>query len=754
MDRRRYLGTIGAVAVSSVAGCLGRDSLPEPQDIESRVTSDSFQTRHEGEEWRDLSVHGVNLGMAKPGRFPGEAAITKAEYVRWLEGISEMNANVIRTYTLHPPGFYEALAEHNADREEPLFVLHGNWVAEPVLADAGDAFDDEVVEVFRDGLEEIIDAVHGDLSVSERVGQADGTYRADVSPYVLGYVLGIEWPPEVVEETDDANEGIGDYDGDYVRTEDATPFERWLAERLDETATYEHDEYGQTRPLSFTNWPTTDHLDHPAEPLPEEDLVSVTANHHRTTDAFDRGLFATYHVYPYYPDFLNYEEEYVEYVAEDGERSSYRGYLEDLVGENDHPVLVGEFGVPASRGKTHSHVYGFDQGGHTEREQGETNVELYEHIVGAGTLGGLVFTWQDEWFKRTWNTMDYMNPDRRPFWSDVQTCEQMFGVLGFDPGEESGFTLSGSPGEWEGATRLDDDPMSEPLAALEDGHDGARTLTGLEAAADERYLHLRVSYDDLSALDWDRANTLLALDLAPGQGNTSLPFGTGLGTDRGVDFVVHLAGPDRSRVVVDSYYDVFYYLYAELLESIPTVEYAGEGDSGEFHPIELALNRELQIPSQDRTVGFESHETGRLRFGNGDPESPEYDSLSDVHVASEENTIEVRLPWLLINVRDPSRHEIVADLWEDGIEGRTVNGISVAAATFAPEDPDAEPELSAADGAGEATVADAIGELSEGRLEFGPRSTFEWEDWEEPSYHERRKESYDVVREAFADASR
>lgn len=296
--------------------------------------------------------------------------------------------------------------------------------------------------------------------------------------------------------------------------------------------------------------------------------------------------------------------------------------------------------------------------------------------------------------------------------------------------------------------------MSEPLVALEDGHDGARTLTGLEAAADERYLHLRVSYDDLSALDWDRTNTLLALDLAPGQGNTSLPFGTGLGTDRGVDFAVHLAGPDRSRVVVDSYYDVFYYLYAELLESIPTVEYAGEGDSGEFHPIELALNRELRIPSQDRTVGFESHETGRLRFGNGDLESPEYDSLSDVHVASEENTIEVRLPWLLINVRDPSRHEIVADLWEDGIEGRTVNGISVAAATFAPEDSDVEPEQSAADGAGEATVADVIGELSEGRLEFGPRSTFEWEGWEEPSYHERRKESYDVVREAFADASR
>lgn len=754
MDRRQYLGAIGTAAVSSVAGCLGRYSPPDPQAIDCRVTEGTFQTRRDGGEWEELLVHGVNLGMGKPGHFPGDAAITKAEYARWFEDISAMNSNAIRTYTLHPPGFYEALADHNEDREEPLFVLHGNWIAEPVLAEAGDAFDEEVVEVFRNGLEEIIDAVHGNLSAPDRVGHASGEYRADVAPYILGFVLGIEWPPEVIEETDEVNEGIGDYDGEFVGTENATPFERWLAERLDETAAYERENYDDARPLSFTNWPTTDHLDQPAEPLAEENLVDVTANHHRTTDAFDRGLFATYHVYPYYPDFLNYEEEYVEYVAETGERSSYRGYLEDLIGENDHPVLIGEFGVPASRGKTHSHVYGFDQGHHTEREQGEITVALYEHIVQTGTLGGLVFTWQDEWFKRTWNTMDYMNPDRRPFWSDVQTCEQMFGVLTFDPGEEPGFTLSGVPEEWDGATRLDDDPGRSPLVELEDGHDATRTLTGLEAAADERYLHLRLSYEDLADLDWDRTNTLLALDLAPGQGNTAIPFGTGLEADRGIDFVVHLAGPDRSQVVVDAYYDVFYYLYGERLGELPEVGHAGERDSGEFHSIELALNREIRIPSQDRTIPFESHDTGRLRFGNGDPDHPDYDSLSDVHVAPDEGTIEVRLPWLLLNVRDPSRHEIVADLWEEGLEGRTVDGISVAALTYEPDDPSTEFELSVADDDGGATVTDAIGELSEGRLGFGPRSTFEWEGWEEPSYHERHKESYGIIQDAFAATSR
>lgn len=93
MDRRRYLGAIGAAAVPA-AGCLGRDSFPEPQSIESRVAGDTFWIRREGGEWKNLLVHGVNLGMGKPGRFPGEAAITKEEYARWLEGISGMNANV------------------------------------------------------------------------------------------------------------------------------------------------------------------------------------------------------------------------------------------------------------------------------------------------------------------------------------------------------------------------------------------------------------------------------------------------------------------------------------------------------------------------------------------------------------------------------------------------------------------------------------------------------------------------------------
>ncbi|MRH43354.1 hypothetical protein GH741_11760 [Aquibacillus halophilus] len=53
-----------------------------------------------------MTIKGVNIGMAKPGHFPGEVAITEEEYYRWFKLIGEMNANTIRVYTIHPPGFY------------------------------------------------------------------------------------------------------------------------------------------------------------------------------------------------------------------------------------------------------------------------------------------------------------------------------------------------------------------------------------------------------------------------------------------------------------------------------------------------------------------------------------------------------------------------------------------------------------------------------------------------------------------------
>ena len=96
--------------------------------------------------------------------------------------------------------------------------------------------------------------------------------------------------------------------------------ESWIASMLDYTAALDA-ERGWSRPLTFTNWLTLDPLDHPYEPLPEEDLVSVDATHIAATDAWPGGFFASYHAYPYYPDFMRLTPEYQTYERpRDGER--------------------------------------------------------------------------------------------------------------------------------------------------------------------------------------------------------------------------------------------------------------------------------------------------------------------------------------------------------------------------------------------------------------------------------------------------
>ncbi|WP_165162834.1 hypothetical protein [Natronolimnobius sp. AArcel1] len=330
----------------------------------------------------------------------------------------------------------------------------------------------------------------------------------------------------------------------------------------------------------------------------------------------------------------------------------------------------------------------------------------------------------------------------------------MFGVLTFDPGEDqdSMITLSGDPEEWESATPLDTASDAFSPVSLDDGYDAGRTLTRLTAAADCRYLSLRLDYEDLgSEVDWDAMNTLVLLDTIPNQGNTTIPYNTDLETNNGVDFLVHLSGPDDSRVVVDAYYDIFYYFYADQLEMLPQEEYAGEKDTGEFHDIQLALNKELTIPSTGETIDFESYDTGALHFGNGDPASDDFDSLTDVCVTPEENMIEIRLPWLLLNFGDPSQREVIADFWEEDLEmgefiGGSIDHISLTAVTFNPDD-----DGDATDLESNLNITDSLSAIEDGTLTFDSAVEFSWETWEEPPYHERRKQSYYILQEAFSD---
>ena len=63
--------------------------------------------------------------------------------------------------------------------------------------------------------------------------------------------------------------------------------------------------------MTFTNWLTADPLKHPDEPLAQRGQRSASTRcTYARPKAWPGGFFASYHAYPYYPDFLRYELAY------------------------------------------------------------------------------------------------------------------------------------------------------------------------------------------------------------------------------------------------------------------------------------------------------------------------------------------------------------------------------------------------------------------------------------------------------------
>jgi hypothetical protein len=511
----------------------------------------------------------------------------------------------------------------------------------------------------------VVRVVHGD-AIPERPGHASGEFGTDVSEYLLGWMVGTEWYPYAVEATDEANSDMSPFSGEYFRaTESATPFESWLAEALDVLAR-EEMEYGWQHPASFTNWLTTDPLSHPNEANPKEDLVPVDPMHIEPTDAWRAGYFAQYHVYPYYPDFLRYEERYQTYQDTEGNVDPYAGYLNELrVHHEGIPLLVGEFGVPSSRGIAHRGPLGRNQGNHTEVEQGEINADMLEAIRGEGLDGALLFAWHDEWFKFTWNTTELELPgDRRDRWRNRLTNEENFGVLATEAGDslEETIFVDGASEDWD-RRAAEPESAGGPFDRLfgdtteQAPEIGQREYEDfdLTVSHDEAYLYLLLQKREG---EWDFSEE--ELDIGFGtlpDGSPTADQAPGLTfPDGGIQFLLQMRGEEDSRMLVNSAYDQHTWLYANQLDMLPEPGTSQEASAGDFLPWKLALSREIVLPQTRERILFEEIEVGVMREGITDPSDPEFDNLADWY--AEGDVLEIRIPWMMLGFIDPSNLQV------------------------------------------------------------------------------------------------
>ena len=201
----------------------------------------------------------------------------------------------------------------------------------------------------------------------------------------------------------------------------------------------------------------------------DNDAVSLDANLIRATSANPAGWFASYHAYPYYPDFMNLDPGYRRARSSEGP-SNYFGYLRDLV--MHHPAiltLIAEYGVLSSRGIAHFQVQGWHHGGHDEVTMAAIDARLTREIREAGAAGSILFAWLDEWFKGNWAVMDYETPlDNTRLWHNTMGCSrQHHGIGGQYAGADWG-ALQGSATIRPAGARL-------PLVQREDKVIAART---------------------------------------------------------------------------------------------------------------------------------------------------------------------------------------------------------------------------------------------------------------------------------------
>lgn len=747
-------------------------SRPSELQVNFRATGPYFQ-RRSGNAWENVYLHGVNLGPAVPGKTVSEPPVLVEEYLAWFEQIAALGANTVRASTLLPPAFYRALRRHNENSPQSrLYLIQQVWLAEPAPLDL---FQPGFQAVSRQELAWALDVIHGQGELPVRRGHADGLYAVDVSEYVLGLLIGRDWEPHIVSANNQTNPQRSSYAGNYVSIIQGNATEAWLAGLLDYAASYEVQKYNQQRPLGIVNWAALDPLAHPTEanlleefpfrrrlgerltpPGPEEviddnDAVSVDETRFQSSPELPAGLFASYSVFPFYPDFLYREAGYLAVRDAEGP-NPFLGYLKALKAHyRQMPLLASGYGISTSIGIGRFHPYGWNHGGLTESEQGAGLARMTRNLAEAGWAGGLISEWQDQWYRASWLTRPLaIPPERQLLWNNRLDPDQGFGLWTYDPAGEAQFFSSFTG--WNAAPPLYVKDRG-PAQSLPDGWDAERTLRSLKVSSDAAFVYLRLEVGKVRAdrrnfPDFRQAQFLIGISTAPGRFGSRVQPGLApqVRAESGANFLLHIGEGGTARLLIASNYN------PREVKPISGL------------PVNVQLSYRIPFrPQLEEWSGFEEIlvETNRRRFArDGRQFPPQRYSLSQLRYRpagqSDDtlatwtcdfagNALVFRLPWAALFFTDPSSRQVLA-----GTEGgprfvaAETSGLQFFAVSFRPGDP-VEFGMFPLGGV---PASDSLPALDE-RGSFQGLKTYGWPKWDSISSKGRWKAGYTSVQSAF-----
>jgi hypothetical protein len=455
----------------------------------------------------------------------------------------------------------------------------------------------------------------------------------------------------------------------------------WLAQQCDLMLSHEVDSYNAIRPIAYTNWPTLDPLTHPTEATTKEegqwrrrsgrraetsrleyenDAIALDANLIEPTAANPAGWFAAYHAYPYYPDFIMLDPRYRAARSPEGP-SNYFGYLQELVRHHQGmPTLIAEYGVPSSRGIAHLQPQGWHHGGHDDRGMAGIDARLTREIHAAGAAGGVIFAWLDEWFKKNWIVIDYEIPaDNTRRWHNVMDAEQNYGIIAMPAGDAfSRPRLGGDPRLWRALQAVQ---LSADLSA-----DGPRSM---RMGSDESYYYIAVDLPP-GRFRWHSMGIRIALDTyLPRTGQHRLP-GTTFRSEIGFEFLVDLQSPETAYVSVVPEYNRHSRIDSATgddrgaFSRRPVV--TRDRNDARFEQLHVITNR-ARFGRDGTFFPAEGYDRGRMRFG-----TEAQSTNSDWYFDSSTGLLQIRIPWDLLNVTDPSTRTLLFDKRTSGNFGTVV----------------------------------------------------------------------------------
>lgn len=619
---------------------------------------------NDGQSETAFKIKGVLLDSCLPGYYSNDFKPDETVYLRWLEQISQMGANTICLHSRMDSEFYKALLAFNTGRADPLYIIQGVSVPDYNLNNAKDSYDAYYDKLLEDA-KDTVDAIHGAIVVTLGRVQSSGNYINDVSSWTLGYVLGMEWVPYTLAYTDNKGNLPQSYSGRFYYTDTkATPSEVMFAQIMDELSAYELRRYNSLSMLALANATATDPLYYNEDVIIQlEKHVTLNASHIIPTDEMSAGCFSAYYIRGEMEDFKDCIgdtdwQNYGEILTKTNFNTVYGGYIDFLAKLHEMPLII-YYGFSSSRGSDET------EPPLTELEQGQTMMKYYYDFMSAGCQGAVISTWQDNWSNSTWNTMHAVDTQQEKSWLDVQTVNNCYGLLSFDPGKEKRpCYVDGKAEEW----KAKDIVYKDKSLSLSVKYD----FTGL---------YLMISGTDF------KEPLYLPFDICSELGsNWAEDYAVRF--ERFADFLLKIDSPDDVCLLVQKRYDAAYMRYEERISGVNAFDYIPNIHSASFVPIRHVLQNSL-VPDagledmnvEERAVfnRYGVRETGKLRRGNADPSSPKYDSLADYCYG--DACLEIRIPWQLLNFSNPSEMKIHKDYYPlYGVEETKVKRIYIGLA--------------------------------------------------------------------------